>query len=67
MIQMMFQEIRSSGSQPLPTGRFWCTHSQGLASTSASHRSKSERETMIQNYEHSKKSEMTLKLNEKLS
>jgi hypothetical protein len=67
MIKMIFRETRSSGSQPLPTSRFWGAHSQGLASTSASHRSKSERGTVIQNYEHSKKSEMTLKLNEKLS
>ena len=67
MIKMMFRKIRSSESQPLPTGRFWGAHSQGLASTSASCRSKSERRTVIQNYKHSKKWKMTLKLNEKLS
>ena len=42
-------------------------HSQGLASTSASCRSKSERRSVTQDYEHSQKRKMTLKLNEKLS
>jgi len=67
MIKTMCQQTRSSGIQPLLTGRFWGAHSQSLASTSASCRSKSERGTVTQNYEHSQKSKMTLKFNEKLS
>jgi len=51
MIKAMFPETRSSGSQPLPTGKFCGAHSQGLASTSARGGSK----------------KMTLKLNEKMS
>jgi len=67
MIKTMYQETRSSGSQPLPTGRFWCAHSQGLASTSASCRSRSDRGTMTRNYEHVQKMKMTLKMSKKLS
>ena len=67
MIKRVYQKTRSSGSQPLPTGRFWGANSQGLASTSASCRSKFERRSVTQDYEHSQKRKMTLKLNEKLS
>jgi len=67
MIKRMYQKTRSSESQPLPTGSFWGAHSQGLASTSASCRSKSEQRSVTQDYEHSQKRKMTLKLNEKLS
>ncbi|SDU65370.1 hypothetical protein SAMN04487931_12514 [Desulfobacula phenolica] len=52
MMKTMYRKTRSSGNQPLPTGRFWGAHSQGLVSTSASRRSKSERRTVTQNYEH---------------
>lgn len=67
MMKTMCQQTRSSGSQPLPTGSFCDAHSQGLASTSASCRSKSERGTVTKDYEHSQKSKMKLKLMEKLS
>jgi hypothetical protein len=67
MIKRMFPKTRSSGSQPLPTGKFCGAHSQGLASTSASYRGNPDRRTVTQNYEHSEKRRMTLKLNEKLS
>ena len=67
MIRRMFPKTRSSGSQSLPTGIFCGAHSQGLASTSASNRGKSDSWTLTQSYEQFQKQKMTLKLNEKLS
>ena len=62
MIETVLRQTRSSGSQPLPTDIFGGAHSQDLASTSASYRSKFESGTVAQKYEHSQKSKMTLKL-----
>ena len=67
MIKTESQQTRSSGSQPLPTSRFWGAHSQGLASTSANGRSKSERLSCDTELLTLQKQKITLKLNEKLS